>query len=140
DAQLSRSQSLACRARMRLRTRKLRVRCATFAFAISFLLGMHAILGQEPPIQRRSTTAVLCPDCAKCQAMSLPPTPLPRTRTSNCSGLGIRFSPWCEVHYAEILVSLWRRSAGNFRQSSLFRVNSGALVGHGPQLPKHREA
>jgi hypothetical protein len=56
-----------------------------FALAISFLLGMQAMLGQEPPIQRRSTTAPLCPDCAMCQAKSLPPVPLPRTRTSNRS-------------------------------------------------------
>ena len=41
-----------------------RARCATLAFTISFLLGMQAMFGQEPPIQRLSTTAVCRPDCA----------------------------------------------------------------------------
>src|SRR2546422_11510049 len=36
--------------------------------------------GQEPPIQRRSTTAVRRPAHAMCHARSLPPAPLPRTR------------------------------------------------------------
>ena len=60
----------------------LRTRCATLALKISFLLGMQAMLGQEPPIHLRSTTAVRRPAAAKCQAMSLPPVPLPRTRAS----------------------------------------------------------
>src|SRR5271166_5744260 len=64
-------------------------RCATRALQISFLLGRQAMLGQEPPIQRRSTTAVRRPDCAICQASNLPPNPLPRIRTSNCSGWDI---------------------------------------------------
>jgi hypothetical protein len=42
---------------------------------ISFLLGRQAMLGQEPPIQRHSTTAVRRPDRARCQARSLPPAP-----------------------------------------------------------------
>ena len=56
------------------------------ALQISFLLGRQAMLGQEPPIHRRSTTAVRRPDRAICQASNLPPCPLPRIRTSNCSG------------------------------------------------------
>src|SRR5258705_4567368 len=51
---------------------------------------MHATLTQEPPIHRRSTTAVRRPDCAMCQATSLPPVPLPSTRTSNRSGWDMR--------------------------------------------------
>ena len=35
----------------------LRTTWATRALQTSFLLGMHAILGQEPPTYRRSTTA-----------------------------------------------------------------------------------
>src|ERR1700730_18813991 len=50
---------------------------------------MQAMLGQEPPIHRRSTTAVRRPDRAMCQARSLPPAPLPRTKISNCSGSDI---------------------------------------------------
>ena len=60
-----------------------RTRYATLALEISFLLGMQAMLGQEPPIHLHSTTAVRRPVCAMCQARSLPPVPLPRTRTSN---------------------------------------------------------
>ena len=60
--------------------------CATLALEISFLLGMHAMLGQAPPIHLRSTTAVRRPALAMCQAMSLPPAPLPRTRIEKCSG------------------------------------------------------
>src|SRR5215470_11630021 len=58
---------------------------ATFALWISFLVGMQLILGQEPPIHRRSTTAVRRPARAMCHAKSLPPAPLPRTRISNRS-------------------------------------------------------
>src|SRR5262245_30989363 len=58
---------------------------ATFALWISFLLGRQLTLGQEPPIHRRSTTAVRRPDRAMCHARSLPPAPLPRTRTSKRS-------------------------------------------------------
>src|SRR5215471_10081933 len=58
---------------------------ATFALWISFLLGMQLILGQEPPIHRRSTTAVRRPARAMCHAKSLPPAPLPRTRISSRS-------------------------------------------------------
>src|SRR5262245_29296811 len=39
-----------------------RTRYATFALQISFLLGRQLMLGQEPPIYRRSTTAVRRPD------------------------------------------------------------------------------
>lgn len=58
---------------------------------ISFLLGRQAMLGQDPPIQRRSMTAVRRPDCAICQANNLPLLPLPRTRMSNCSGCDMVF-------------------------------------------------
>src|SRR6478609_8174176 len=40
-----------------------RTRYATLALEISFLLGMQAMLGQEPPIHLRSTTAVRRPAC-----------------------------------------------------------------------------
>ena len=61
-------------------------RCATLALQISFLLGRQAILRQEPPIHFRSTTAVRRPDRAICQAIFLPPSPLPRSKTSTRSG------------------------------------------------------
>jgi hypothetical protein len=37
-----------------------------------------------PPIHRCFTTAVRRPDRATCQAISLPPIPLPTTKTSKC--------------------------------------------------------
>src|SRR5215467_8045613 len=58
---------------------------ATFALWISFLLGRQLTLGHEPPIHRRSTTAVRRPDRAMCHARSFPPAPLPRTRMSKSS-------------------------------------------------------
>ena len=56
-----------------------RARCATSALRTTFLLGRQAMLGQEPPIHLRSTTAVRRPDPAMCQASSLPPAPLPKS-------------------------------------------------------------
>src|SRR5215470_4448725 len=53
------------------------MRCVTLALQISFLLGRQLMFGHEPPIQRRSITAVVCPLWAKCQARYFPPSPLP---------------------------------------------------------------
>src|SRR5579872_4153304 len=47
-----------------------------------FLLGRQAILGQEPPINLRSTTAVRSPVLASVQAVYLPASPLPRGQDS----------------------------------------------------------
>src|SRR5437763_1367128 len=63
-----------------------RTRSATFALQISFLLGRQLMFGQDPPINFRSTTAVRRPDLAMFQARYLPPSPLPRMRTSYCLG------------------------------------------------------
>lgn len=62
---------------------------ATFALWITFLLGRHAMLGQEPPTYLRSMTAVRIPFFANVQAMYLPASPLPSTSTSYSSGCGI---------------------------------------------------
>src|SRR5882672_3636014 len=51
-----------------------------------FLLGRHAILGQEPPIYLRSTTATRFPSPAKVQAAMVEPVPPPRITRSNSSG------------------------------------------------------
>src|SRR6516165_1022541 len=69
-----------------------RTSSATLALQISFLLGRQLMLGQEPPIHRRSTTAVRCPDRAMCQARYMPPFPLPRTSVSTRSGLDMAIS------------------------------------------------
>src|SRR5262249_17147678 len=60
-------------------------RLATFALQMRFLLGIQAIFGQDPPIHRRSTTAVRCPAFAIVHARYFPASPLPSTRNSNLS-------------------------------------------------------
>src|SRR5258706_12468387 len=59
---------------------------ATFALWIMFLLGRHAILGQEPPIYLRSTTATRLPSPANVHAATVEPVPPPRITKSNSSG------------------------------------------------------
>src|SRR6266851_99764 len=58
----------------------------TFALWIMFLLGRHAILGQEPPIYLRSTTATRFPSPANVHAATVDPVPPPRITRSNSSG------------------------------------------------------
>src|SRR6201987_5782837 len=57
----------------------------TFALWITFLLGRHAILGQEPPIYLRSTTATRLPSPANVHAATVEPVPPPRITRSNSS-------------------------------------------------------
>jgi hypothetical protein len=45
----------------------------------------HVDVTQISEFHRRSTTAVRRPDCARCQASSLPPNPLPRAVGSHLS-------------------------------------------------------
>src|SRR5215510_3922384 len=49
---------------------------------MTFLLGRHAMFGQEPPTYFRSMTAVRLPSLAIVHAANLPAVPLPSTRTS----------------------------------------------------------
>jgi len=76
-----------------------RTRCETFALQISFLLGMQLMFGHEPPMYRRSTTAVRRPARAICHASNFPPAPLPRTRISNRSGCDMRFTPYVAASF-----------------------------------------
>ena len=71
-----------------------RTTSATFALKISFLLGRQLMFGHDPPIQRRSTTAVRRPLAASSQVIHLPASPLPITRTSSCSGWAIGRLPF----------------------------------------------
>src|SRR5712672_814514 len=64
---------------------------ATFALWMMFLLGKHAMFGQEPPIYLRSTTATLLPSPAKVQAVLVEPGPPPRITRSNSSGCVFAF-------------------------------------------------
>src|SRR5260370_36068250 len=56
---------------------------------MTFLLGMHAILWQEPPIHLRSTSAVRWPSSARVHPTILPPEPPPKTMfvTRSVSGM-----------------------------------------------------
>src|SRR5438309_3003835 len=60
---------------------------ATFALWMMFLLGRHAMFGQEPPTYFRSTTTVFIPFLARVQERSLPAAPLPRMSRSYSSAL-----------------------------------------------------
>src|SRR5438445_11366932 len=60
-----------------------------------FLLGRHAILGQEPPIYLRSTTATRLPSPAKVHAAMVEPVPPPRITRSNSSGC-VFSSTWAD--------------------------------------------
>src|SRR5260370_33579379 len=51
-----------------------------------FLLGRHAILGQEPPIYLRSTTATRLPSPANVHAARVEPLPPPSITRANSSG------------------------------------------------------
>src|ERR1700722_4550921 len=51
-----------------------------------FLLGRHAMLGQDPPIYLRSTTATRLPCLARVQARYFEPSPLPKITRSYSSG------------------------------------------------------
>jgi hypothetical protein len=62
-----------------------RMRSATFALKIPFLLGRQLMFGDDPPIHRRSTTAMRRPDSARCHARCIPPLPPPSTIASKCS-------------------------------------------------------
>src|SRR5260370_3788871 len=70
-----------------------RARWATRALHNSFLDGIQATAGHEPPTQRRSTTTTFLPDRPRCQARCLPPWPLPRMTTSkySCWGMAASF-------------------------------------------------
>src|SRR5437016_2393272 len=60
-----------------------------FALRITFLLGKQAMLGHDPPMYFRSTTAVRWPACAIFHVRCFPASPLPITRNSYRSTPGI---------------------------------------------------
>src|SRR5712671_3377986 len=100
-----------------------RTRSTTFALWIMFLLGRQAMLGHEPPINPRSTTATRCPDRASSQAIYLPASPPPKTTFGKRSLLLIRLSP-----QSLFVVAL------SEQQGYL----GGCLYGFGQMIPKSR--
>src|SRR5215469_433518 len=59
---------------------------------MTFLLGIQAMLGQEPPIYFRSITTARIPFLAKVQARYLPASPQPSTTRSYSSGCDMGFA------------------------------------------------
>src|SRR5882724_1950263 len=79
---------------------------ATFALWIMFLLGRHAILGQEPPIYLRSTTATRLPSPANVHAASVKPVPPPRITRSNSSGCDF-LRTWADGEVSVLFMQLF---------------------------------
>src|SRR6266436_5607776 len=78
----------------------------TFALWIMFLLGRHAILGQEPPIYLRSTTATRLPSPANVQAATVEPVPPPRITRSNSSGCDF-LKTWADGEVSKLFMRLF---------------------------------
>src|SRR5882757_2763914 len=69
-----------------------------------FLLGRHAMLGQEPPTYFRSMTAVFIPFLASVQESSLPAAPLPRISSSYSSTSADRPEPPAVLVFSDCVV------------------------------------
>src|SRR5215472_18241320 len=71
---------------------------ATLALWMMFLLGRHAMLGRDPPMYLRSTTATRFPSPANVQAAIVEPVPPPRITKSNSSGCAfLTAAAFCEL-------------------------------------------
>src|SRR5439155_3540668 len=75
---------------------------ATFALWMMFLLGRHAMFGQDPPMYLRSMTATRCPCNAKVHAAMVDPVPPPRITRSNSSGCF--FSTWADEVFSMLFM------------------------------------
>src|SRR5207245_11478400 len=91
-------------------------------------LGMQLMFGHEPPIHRRSTTAVRRPDRARSQASSFPPCPLPSTSASYRSGVAISFLQARGALGVGIMMDV---SALRFQRAFRFPLTSRAVRGAG---------
>src|SRR5438874_1279142 len=83
----------------------------TFALRIMFLLGRHAILGQEPPIYLRSTTATCFPSPANVHAATVEPVPPPRITRSNSSGCDF-LRTWADGGISVLFMRLFLSGGG----------------------------
>src|SRR5215813_7813692 len=109
-----------------------RAKCATLALQISFLLGRQAMFGQEPPTQRRSTTAARRPERARCQDSSLPPAPLPSTRSSYGSACAMYISlDGPQKSGTPARLRMWPRAPAGGRARSFFVLNVCGLLSDG---------
>src|SRR5437867_11051069 len=94
-----------------------------------FLLGRHAILGQEPPIYLRSTTATRLPSPANVHAATVEPVPPPRITRSNSSGCdfltwadGEVSVPFMRLFLSERQIHSWLPSISRGRPTKLLRA------------------
>src|SRR5229473_3579664 len=94
----------------------------TFALWIMFLLGRHAILGQEPPIYLRSTTATRLPSPANVHAATVEPVPPPRITRSNSSG-GDFLRTWADGEFSVLFMRFFlsERQAHSSATEATFR-------------------
>src|SRR5438132_4862026 len=76
---------------------------ATFALWMMFLLGRHAMFGQDPPMYLRSMTATRCPCPAKVHAAMVDPVPPPRITRSNSSGCFF-LSTWADEVFSMLFM------------------------------------
>src|SRR5215468_1093627 len=81
---------------------------------MTFLLGIQAMLGQEPPIYFRSITTARIPFLAKVQARYLPASPQPSTTRSYSSGcdMGFAFVELVSIRKASTADRKWNERAG----------------------------
>src|SRR6266576_1042259 len=95
-----------------------------------FLLGRHAILGQEPPIYLRSTTATRLPSPANVHAATVEPVPPAKITRSNSSGCDF-LRPWADEEVSVLLMRLflserpahsWLASISQDRRPMLLRA------------------
>src|SRR5205807_1374079 len=70
-----------------------------------FLLGRHAMFGQEPPRYLRSTVATRCPCSANVHARNFDPVPLPSNRRSYSSA-SVILAPVLDEEVPILLISL----------------------------------
>src|SRR5437762_89111 len=85
-----------------------------------FLLGRHAIVGQEPPIYLRSTTATRLPSPANVHAAMVEPVPPPRITRSNSSGCNLR--TWADGAVSVPFMRLFLSEAFSERQAQSLLV------------------
>src|SRR5262249_27519909 len=94
---------------------------ATFALWMMFLLGRHAMLGHDPPMYLRSTTATRFPSAANIQPAIVDPVPPPRITKSNSSGC-VSLDVWADEAFSLHIHATFPFCAVSFR-----RINERSL-------------
>src|ERR1700758_1948890 len=90
-----------------------------------FLLGRHAILGQEPPTYLRSRTATRLPSPANVHAATVEPVPPPRITRSNSSGCDF-LRTWADGEVSVLFMRLFLSE--RHVRSGLSLISPGQLL------------